>query len=438
MRNWPWILGALLISGCAVPNKGILLSVEPATPLDERDLHNYCDLGDQAACALSSPEESARPALQFAIIQGVATPDRAVFAAVLPKDSAISWFIYDRDLGRLWKLHDSRKQMRPGNPWYVQRIEARGLEPGRRYELLAGDSQGKLIESRAFRTLSASGRLSFAVVSGLGGLQSGKHDSSGQLLSAAKARNPQFILFTGGNLDASMPKEKLPAKRAAALDFFFERHLAARNALGFSRQRDLVPVAATWNEWEFGLKRGDRSFVFRDQAREVFEMFFPFWADETDLVNGPGVSKSIHLGDHKIVLLDDRSFRVPTPSLPACNPSSKKKAAQKACGDSPGAPPSLAHRFGSMQANWAFQQASRFKNDVWLISAEPWLGLHRSRGSTPANSREWLEQIASRPAPPPISGAGAFAFVEAESGKASLSMINASGATISSREITAN
>jgi len=425
-----------LLSGCAVRGKGILLSVEPATPLDERDLQSHCDLGDQAACALAAPEESAvKPPPKFAIIQGVAVPDRAVFAALLPYDSAIAWFIYDRELNRLWKLHDSRKQKRPGSGWYVQRIEARELEPDRSYELLAGDKEGKLVEARIFRTLARNGKLKFAVVSGLA---SHSVEEANQRLSAVLKKEMALIVFTGGNVNAALLHGKVPEKRGAALDHFFECHIAARNSLAFAKERRLVPVAATWSEKEFGQPGGDRTFSYKDQAREVFDMFFPIWADESTIVNGPGVSKIFNLGGQSIVLLDDRSFRVPDKSLSGCEAASKNVKSEISSNCKVNAPIAQAplFRFGTMQVEWAFRQSLRAQQVVWLISAEPWLGLYQFGTQKPVGYADWISSISSRPASPRLSFSEASALVEeSQGGHASLTKIDHLGTNLSIEDI---
>lgn len=405
----------LALCSCAVEGKGILLAVEPATPLDQRDLHKHCDLGDQAACALSDLKDVARPAPRFAVVQGVAVPDRAVFAAVVPKDTKIAWFIYDREVGRLWKLHDSRRQQRAGSSWYVQRVEARELEPGRTYELLAGDPEGNLIEDRLFTTLSSGGSaLRFAAVSGL---RSGSSAMNGGLVPLTREKKPQFVLFGGGNVDAFVPKKSPLAKRANALDFFFERHLAAREALPLARERVLTPVVAIWDESEFGVAGGDRSFTYRDQAREVFEMFFPLWADEATIMNGPGVSKSFSVAGQKLALLDDRSFRRGLPGPPLCSELKKKKG-KKSAGDECIEEPlkaSKVTRFGDMQANWAFRQAVRDGQPVWLISSESWLGILRAPESKAHIAPEsWVAQLEAPNPPPPLSSPSGLALVDAQ------------------------
>lgn len=430
---------AIALSGCSsVSGKGILLAVEPATPLDQRDLHKHCDLGDQAACALSG-RDGAKPAARFSVVQGVATPDRAVFAAVLPKDSSISWFIYDREVGRLWKLHDSRRQQRPGSAWYIQRVEARELEPGRKYELLAGDKDGNLVEDRSFRTLHVGEKtLRFAAVSGLGGgVGSG-------LVSATRGRKPHFVLFTGGNVDAYLPKKSAPAKRGAALDWFFERHLLARQVLALAREQELTPVAGIWNDPEFGVADGNRTFQFRDQAREVFEMFFPVWADETTIVNGPGVSKAFSLAGQRLALLDDLSFRHPSFSLPACSNvkmKSRRVAKPVECREArPDDTPRS--RFGGIQASWAFSQAAKTSQPLWLISARSWLGILRDpvAGSSSLSAAEaWLAQIESTSGAP-LAAPSQISIVESSPEgrglRLQIATMGASGQELSVRQVS--
>ncbi len=426
-------LFSLALTGCAVRGKGILLSVEPATPLDERDLNSHCDLGDKAACALKESTDMAYsgPPATFPIVQGVATPDRAVFAALLPAESAYSWFIYDRDLNRLWKLHDSRKQLRPGSAWYVQRIEARELESGRTYELLAGDRDGNLIEDRSFTTVSQEGPFQFGIVSGLKNVSK---DETDRLLALALTKKPGLLIFSGANLDATMAGEVLPAKRSDALNFFFEKHAASRSNLAFAREHRLVPVIATWSDAEFGLVAGDRSFQFKDQAREVFEMFFPLWADENSIVNGPGVAKAFKFGGQTLALLDERSFRkIPIPSIVCETDEGRKvKGKRKAdCVTSPAPPVTPVTRYGSMQNDWTFRVSKQASQPIWLISPE----LQITALKPAANPGDWIALLHQQAQSVPINPLVGFTVIEKQNQKIQMSFFPANGGEASTLQL---
>lgn len=373
----------ILFSSCAVSTKGILLEVEPATPLDQRDLHKHCDLGDSAACALTHADRTQLPAAIIPIVQGIAPPDRAVFAALVPKASHYSWFLYDRELGQLWKLHTARIQSRPQSAWAVQRVEIRGIEPNHDYDLLASDQTGKLIEDRTFRTLSAEkDSLRVALVSGL--KSHGRHDAN-QVIASVQQRKPSLILFTGENIDVMLSKKQLAERDSAAFDFFFEKYAQSRGEDSFARDRHLTPVGATWNESEYGTAKGDRTFAFRDRARETLEMFFPRWADEEIVVNGPGTSLAFKLGDTRLVLLDNRTFRAPDPVAP--KPVCEKKGKKKVCTTEPTPLPAPGARFGHLQIDWLKRQYEKTELDTYLISGEPWFN---------AFSPDWADR-ATRP-----------------------------------------
>lgn len=390
-----------VLTSCAVRGKGILLSVEPATPLDQRDLHMHCDLGDQAACALSE-HESNQLQPRFSIVQGIAPPDRAVFVAAVPKEIESYWYIYDRDAGRLWKLHDSRRHQRKSSHWYIQRIEARDLLPGRTYELLAGDKQGNLVEDRKFSTLKHdSKRLQLMSIHGL------KSQNGQSLKQAISDLKPALLLFSGDNVKIDLPTGKnSPKKRADAMDWYFSRHLEARNSLSIAKLPVLTPSVGMIGETEFGIDTPDRTFRFRDEAREIFEIFFPVWADELNIVNGPGVSLSFPFAGNRIAILDPYSFRHPDISLPSCSTVKirRKKGRRKGkkneqCSEETSFNPRKS-RFGEMQINWLFGETSNGGIPTWIISSEGWLETSRASNTkktiAPTLWFSQLEEIASK------------------------------------------
>ncbi len=380
-----FVVIVLLLSGCAVDSKGILLAVEPATPLDQRDLRSHCDLGDPAACALAQNDELNLPPPTIPIVQGIAPADRAVFAALVPQGSQYSWFLYDRGRSQLWKLPTARIQTRSASAWAVQRVEVRGLVPDQEYDLLASDQTGKLLEDRSFRTLSAEvDSLRIALVSGL---KNQSRPAADHMMAEVAKRRPALILFTGSNLEALLPKSLTSAKTAATLDFFYDRHAQLRSLEAFARNRHLTPIGAVWSEFEFGQRKGDRTFAYRDQAREALEMFFPKWADEERVINGPGISLSFPLADHRFILLDNRSFRAPDPVAP--EPFCELRGKKRVCTQDPAPPAAPGARFGHLQIDWTTRQREKSQQDVVLFSSDPWFGPYTA---------DWFER-ATRPLP---------------------------------------
>ncbi|MGZ3657609.1 MAG: hypothetical protein ACXVB9_15770 [Bdellovibrionota bacterium] len=365
MRLPCWLLAlTLLTSACAVEKKGILVDVEPGTPMDESDLHQHCDLGDNAACVLADAEHHPAPAQSLSILQGLAPPDRAVFAALIPKGLKLSWYVYDRDLTQLTKLFTVLPVSRGTSHWALQRLDARGLTPGHSYELLAGDPEGRLVETRKFRPLENDASALRAVV--IGGWRLANHSERIRMIAALEERKPQFLVMAGSS-SITTPSAELKGK--AARDYFFEREAEARATSELSFERSLIPVATLWNDDEFGHANGDRSFPLRDQSREMHEIFFPHWADETSIVDGPGISLALGLRSQTLAFLDDLTFRQP-PSLgePVCHKTKSKKEVCKPGKEIP-APPGT--RYGEIQANWISDRAGKSASPLWLLADGP-------------------------------------------------------------------
>lgn len=394
---------ALLVSsltGCAVVDKkSILLDVEPATPLDESDLQKHCDFQDPAACSLLNPDRSAMKG-KFALVQGVAPPDRAVFAALVPKDSKFSWFVYDRAVSRLSRLNLPKLQSRGKDPWAVQRIEVRGLETDRDYELFVSSPEGEILDNRVFRPLTQQGRtLKIALVGGLNELPL---SSKQKIAAKAFSSSPDLVIWLGNNVNALLPK-KFKGERAAAKDFFFSSYARTQNSMDYAFAPRLYPIAAALGDIEYGQAKGNRLFSFRDQAREVLEIFFPHWSDELYIVDGPGASELIRVGKTDLGLIDSWSFRAPPVALPprVCTGKGKKKV----CEQERPAPPPPGARYGVLQMQWVLRQAQKGTGPFFLFANEPWLGRY---------TEEWFSQAPAGSAALSSLKAGGYALVESD------------------------
>lgn len=363
----------LLLPACAgVEQRGLLTHAEPGSPIDERDLQKHCDLGDQAACSVVSADPALMPSPRIAILQGVAPPDHAVFAALIPKGAALSWFVFDRDRHEVKKLGVVHPVSRGGSSWALQRLDAKGLDPHHSYDLLAADMEGRLVESRRFHTAALDTReLRIALV---GGLRLSAPKEEALVVAKARALNPQLIVLAGGNVRATIAKELLGAKAGVVNDYLFRQHAQARASLAFAFERSLLPVAALWSEDEFGFPVGNRDFAFRDQTREAMELFFPAWADESTIVSGPGLAMALQLRDRLLILLDDLSFRSSAAApTPICERKKRHKAA--VCRAPPATDRTLIGRYGDLQARWVADRAGSSEDEVWLLGAAPWLQL---------------------------------------------------------------
>jgi len=336
--------------------------------MDESDLYQHCDLGDQAACVLAGEKNAPAPLPSLPIIQGMAPPDRAVFAVLEGKGTSLFWYIYDRDARKLTKIFTPKPLNRGHSSYSLQRLDARGLLPNRSYELLAGDADGRLVEDRAFRPLATEESPLRAEI--FTGWSAASHEARLQLLAAAHARKPHFFVLAGSTVNATLPPESAGINGRASRDFFFERHAEARASFELGLEHELVPVATLWNEDEFGKHNGGTSFPQRDEAREMMELFFPHWSDESGIVNGPGISVAFDFQPIELILADDLSFRrAPLGGELKC--SKGKGHPREVCKREKLVPAPAGTRYGPLFLNWVINRSEKAGRPLWLLTDGP-------------------------------------------------------------------
>jgi alkaline phosphatase D len=135
----------------------------------------------------------------------------------------------------------------------------------------------------------------------------------GGLLGTAMRTRPQLFLFMGDNVygDTNSPDlDELVAAYAAAL---------ARP--DYRRFRASVPIAAVWDDHDFGLNDAGVTYAYKDASRPLFFDFWDVPADSPRRATG-GIYEAFITGPAgarvQTILLDTRSFRddwMPTDAL---------------------------------------------------------------------------------------------------------------------------
>ncbi len=127
---------------------------------------------------------------------------------------------------------------------------------------------------------------------------------SGALLETALRTNPQLFLFMGDNVYGDT--------RSPDLDELVAAYAAALARPDYRRFRESVPIAAVWDDHDFGLNDAGASYAYKEQSRPLF---FDFWgvpADDARRRTG-GIYDAFITGPAgkrlQTILLDTRSFR---------------------------------------------------------------------------------------------------------------------------------
>lgn len=120
------------------------------------------------------------------------------------------------------------------------------------------------------------------------------------IFDAIVKRKPDAMIWLGDNVymrDADW------GSRAGILKRYSHTRAHARTRELFAT----VPNYAIWDDHDYGPNDADRSYVLKDDALDVFKLF---WPNPSFGVGGkPGITSSFELADVQVFLLDDRYYR---------------------------------------------------------------------------------------------------------------------------------
>jgi alkaline phosphatase D len=139
----------------------------------------------------------------------------------------------------------------------------------------------------------------------------------------------------------------------------------------FIRLRDQVPVMAVWDDHDFGINDGDRTFGLKEESQQLFLDFHGEPADSKRR-STPGTYDSRIFGPEgrrtQVILLDGRYFR--SPPVPDTRSDEEKQALNIAGRYAPSADPN-ATILGAAQWRWLKEQLRQPAEVRLLVSGYP-------------------------------------------------------------------
>lgn len=121
-----------------------------------------------------------------------------------------------------------------------------------------------------------------------------------QIFDAIVKRKPDAMVWLGDNVymrDADW------GSRAGIMKRYSHTRAHARTRELFAT----IPNYAIWDDHDYGPNDADRSYVLKNDALDVFKLF---WPNPSHGVGGkPGVTSSFELADVQVFMLDDRYYR---------------------------------------------------------------------------------------------------------------------------------
>ena len=215
-----------------------------------------------------------------------------------------------------------------------------GLAAGREYWLELASNDGTLLDRRRFGALDVSARsCRFAVAS----CMADRFRRHAVTMWETMAREAcDFVVLLGDTCYADVGNpghEEIGYQR---------RYSETRNLLSWFRMERLVPTFAVWDDHDFGINNGDRTFAKASFTRELFRAFWGA-TDNSAWRRTYGVGSRLEAFGQRFYLLDDRSYRDP-PEIAA------------------------ATHWGSAQREWLLADIGRNANPVWLMNGTQFFG----------------------------------------------------------------
>lgn len=235
------------------------------------------------------------------VVQLMTNHNSAQFSVLTPSPEPYAYRAFDSRglelLVRKWDLGS-----RQGSPHHNEKLTIEGLQDNEWYRLEILDIRtGRQIDERLFKNLplTSDRPARFAMVSCAFDIKMPTAEKMWQSLSDNR---PDMIFFTG---DTSY---------ADYVDFTggelgrWKRYVDSRLSLRLYRMRILIPTFAIWDDHDYGINNGDKTF---DLRQAMFEMFELFWRPQ----DVPGYKKTFGVGfelsgfGQKFCFMDNRSYR---------------------------------------------------------------------------------------------------------------------------------
>jgi alkaline phosphatase D len=315
------------------------------------------------------------------VVQLMTNHDSAQFSVLTPSPEPYAYRVFDsrgQELPvRKWALGS-----RQGSPYLNEKLTVDGLQDNEWYRLEILDiSTGRQIDERLFKNLPLTSEkpARFAMVSCAFDIKMPTADRMWQSLADNR---PDMIFFIG---DTSY---------ADYVDFTggelgrWKRYVESRLSLRLYRMRILIPTFAIWDDHDYGVNNGDKTFALR---QAMFEMFELFWHPQ----EVPGYKKTYGVGfellgfGQKFCFMDNRSYR----DLRYSN----------------------GYHWGSDQQDLLLAGLDQSETPAWILSGSQLFGCYKNEESFqidhPKNFVDFLQKLA-RVKSPVVFGSGDVHFSE--------------------------
>ena len=335
-----------------------------------------CEKNVLAACLYLGKELNPDETMTYAVMQGMTTDSSTLINISVPSDLLPMVRLFDVTKGNFLPAKNVKKTVQrwENEKGSVMEIEIRGLSPENTYRVELYSSPGILDDYRLFKTLPKDLK---ELKIGLASCMSDEFmDVQREMWKQFIALKPDIAFLIGDNTYADVINGKYVGGVANPKQIWM-RHLETRENLKFYHTRNLIPVFGTWDDHDYGFNNGDKTYEYKVESAEIFNMFFPYVKGK-NTSKGPGLSYRFTLAGQHFYFLDARSFR-----------DNYKN--------------STGTHLGPEQEKWLFKDMKGLKGPVWLVKGDQYFGKYHKYESWeryhPENFKAFLKKLKSEKDP---------------------------------------
>ncbi len=297
----------------------------------------------------------------LSIVQGATDDTRTQFSVVHPRELEIKAEVLMR--GSRVAPAQTKIFRFSGQKTSVTQFFFTDLRPGEDLQLQIQNQRGKIIDQRIFQTLENRGDLKFAICSCM-------HDAhhSADIWQDLGEKRPDVIFFIG---DSTYCDNEVKSYKEIPPQTLWRRFSEARQTLEIYHMPRLIPILAVWDDHDFGLNdTNSKEYPYAKQSLKNFLTFFPMDDNYCRyLERGPGIASCLTLREQRILLLDDRSFRLPS-----------------------GSKDPHAH-WGKAQESWLLRKVKEHRGASWLMNGSQFFPHVIWKESVAGDHREQLNGL---------------------------------------------
>jgi alkaline phosphatase D len=307
--------------------------------------------------------------------------------------SLLHIYLYDRALQQVFQPSKRKVAQREFSEFKNIQVYFDNLKNKTTYELVIADEDGHLIDEREISTLDETDqKMKFAVIScSDDNFKSEEVDKIWQELNDTQL---PVIFAIGDNVYAD--KKNGQVINPMTEEILWQRHVDTRQTLNIFKMHRLTPFISVWDDHDFGLNDGTRTFPLRDKSLQTFKDFYAQENIPNVFENGPGVSSQFVFAGQKFILMDARYFRSvnkPTAAWDKLGDALKNYTKAPVLEDIA----ADETHFGAEGEAWLYQNLDKDDQPTWLISGDQFFGAYHIfesyEGSHPTSFKSFTDKL---------------------------------------------